>query len=81
MVIGSDIAPKDRQIGYFAEYLNVSVSEFAKKTCSIGDGPAELMIALRYGIYSIGITNTLNKVSLSRVGAKEVISGFRELLQ
>jgi phosphoglycolate phosphatase-like HAD superfamily hydrolase len=80
LIIGSDIASKHNHIEYFAEDVSMSVSEFASKTCSIGDGPTELMIASRFGIYSIGITNTLNEVSLSRVGAKRVVSSFSELL-
>lgn len=81
LIIGSDIAPKHNHIQYFAKFVDMPVLEFAGKTCSIGDGPAELMIASRYGIYGIGITHTLDKVSLSRVGAKKVVSNFTELLQ
>ncbi|MBU0546928.1 MAG: HAD hydrolase-like protein [Patescibacteria group bacterium] len=81
LVVGSDIAPKREHVHYFAKSVDMSVEDFASKTCSVGDGPVELMLALRYGIYSIGITNTMDRNTLIKAGAKEVISDFRELLQ
>ena len=81
MILGSDKTPESKHFHYFAKHLNLPFKEFTRKTFLVSDGPADLNHASKSGIYSIGITNTLNAELLRRAGARETISDLRELLQ
>lgn len=81
MILGSDKAPESEHFHCFARHLNLPLKEFTSKTFLISDGPVDLNNASRSGIYSIGITNTLNADFLRKAGAREIISDLRELIK
>ena len=80
VIAGSEM-PKREHIPYFASRVGLSLEEFAKKAFLVSDGPVNLALASKYGIYPVGITNTLNSQFLSKNGAQKVISNLGELLE
>jgi phosphoglycolate phosphatase-like HAD superfamily hydrolase len=80
LVVGSEL-PKREHIPYLAQSLGLSLEDFASQAFLIGDGWIDMVSGIHYGLYSIGITNTLSPDLLRRAGAKEVISSLREFLE
>ena len=80
-IIGADLMPKKHHIPYIAITSGIPLRKFSKQAFLVGDGPYDLFLAQKYGVYGIGITNTLPPDVLFRVGAKEVISNLRELIK
>jgi len=64
---------KVNHISLFAKYLNIDLKEFCSQAIYIGDGPIDIMLAKRNGIYSIGITNTIGNKLLKELGANKII--------
>lgn len=79
LVLGADILPKQEHISYFANYLGLTLEEFARKAFYLGDSTYDMIFASKYYIHGIGITNTLDGQSLIRAGAKTIIGGWQEL--
>lgn len=71
--------PKREHIPYFAKLVNLPLKEFARRSFLVSDGPVDLTLAQKYGLYSIGITNTLTTELLLAAGAKEIITDLGEL--
>lgn len=79
LMLGREI-PKAKHIPLFAGYLGLSLDQFADKALYIGDEVEDMFLAKRYGLYGIGITNTLNSEMLRKVGAQKIINSLEELI-
>lgn len=79
LVIGSDL-PKREHFKLFAKNLNLPLEDFVKETFLVSDGPVDLTLAARKGIYPIGISTTFKRKYLLKAGAKRVISDLREIV-
>jgi len=71
--------PKREHIPYFARCLDLPLKKFSQQAFLVSDGSVDLALAKKYGVYGIGITNTLTPALLRAAGAKEVITNLREL--
>jgi len=74
LIMGSDRIPKGvEHIEIFAETCNLPLEEFARRAFYLGDGPTDMKIAKRCGIYAYGIQNTVDAKTLIKAGADEII--------
>jgi phosphoglycolate phosphatase-like HAD superfamily hydrolase len=80
LVLGREI-PKVKHICFFAKHLNMGVREFSHQAIYIGDEPMDMILAKRFGIYGIGITNTCSSQLLKKFGAEKIINNFKELIE
>ena len=80
LILGREI-PKVKHISFFAKYLNMSVREFSRQAIYIGDEPIDMILAKRFGIYGIGITNTFSSQLLEKFGAEKIVNNFKELIE
>ncbi len=79
-VLGREVA-KAEHAYLFARYLNMDVREFSRHAIYIGDELMDMILAKKFGIYGIGITNTFSDRMLREFGAKMVINNFEELTE
>lgn len=79
-VLGREIA-KAEHTYLFAKYLNMDVREFSRHAIYVGDEPMDMILAKKFGIYGIGITNTFSDRMLREFGAKRVVANFEELIE
>ncbi len=80
LALGAEKIPKG--VGHFEEfarYCGVSKKEFFKNAFLLSDGPNDMELAKKAGIFAVGITNTVNAEKLKSVGADIVISKAEEL--
>lgn len=63
----------------FAKNTGISLQKFASQAFLASDGPNDMALAKKAGIYAIGITNTVSAEMLESAGANAVISSFSEL--
>jgi len=77
---GSEM-PKREHIPYFASQVDLPLQDFAKQAFLISDGPVDLHLAVRYGVYPVGVAQTLEPSLLLKQGAEEIVSNLGELLQ
>lgn len=70
---------KRHHIRLFADVAGVSLEEFGQRACMISDGPADLFVAKRHGMYCIGLSQTLTAPKLFYFGADKVVSNLPEL--
>ena len=80
LVLGREI-PKAGHIPLFACHLRVTLEEFSSKAVYIGDEPKDMFLAKRFGLYAIGVTNTVSERILKEAGADEVVENFEELMK
>jgi phosphoglycolate phosphatase-like HAD superfamily hydrolase len=79
--LGSDKVLKgDEHIQIFADHFSVEKKDLCSQAVFIGDGTTDMQIALRNGIFGVGITNTISAEVLSGAGAQVIISDIGELL-
>lgn len=82
LVLGSEKFPKGKKhIEIFAKKVGLSFREFTSRTFLVGDGARDMAIAYKYGIYAIGIANTVSATKLYDSGADEVINNLEELIK
>lgn len=79
LIIGSEL-PKKEHFKVFAQRVNLPFEEFVREAFLVSDSPIDLSLAIKNGIYPIGISNTFKKEYLLKAGAKKVISNLRELI-
>lgn len=80
--LGSDEVKKgDRHIELLADHFQLSKSDFCKLALYIGDGPPDMEIGKRNGIFTLGITTTVSAEKLSAAGASAIISDIAEILE
>lgn len=79
--LGSDeIRKGDKHIEMLAGYLSLPTNEFCQQTLYIGDGPPDMELGKRNGIFTLGITTTVSAEKLSASGASAIISNIAEIL-
>ncbi|MDO8435845.1 MAG: HAD hydrolase-like protein [bacterium] len=78
--LGSDkILKGDKHIELFANHFSLTLGEFCQKALLIGDGPADMGLAKRNGIFAVGITNTVSAEKLLVSGASVVIESIDDI--
>lgn len=80
LVLGREL-PKAKHISIFANHLGLSIAKFSFNALYLGDEPIDMILAKRFGIYRIGITNTFDAEMLKKFGAEKVINNFEELIE
>lgn len=81
LVLGSSkILKGPEHIKKFAQSISLSVEEFSKQTFYCGDGPRDMEIAKMFGIYAVGVAQTVNKEKLFESGADEVVDRIGEVI-
>lgn len=79
-VLGGEKIPKGAlHIEEFAEKCGLPAQKFASHAFFVSDGPNDMAIAKKTGIFAIGITNTVSPAKLKSAGADIVISGIEQL--
>lgn len=82
MILGSNEIPKGPEhIKEFTEFTNLPVEEFTKQTFFCGDGALDMEIAKMFGIYAIGIAQTVEKEDLLEAGADIVVDKIGDILK
>lgn len=80
LVLGAEKIPKG--IGHFEEFAGfsgVDAKEFANSAFLLSDGPNDMALAKKSGVFAIGITNTVSAKKLRSGGADLVISKIGKL--
>jgi len=78
LILGKEF-PKTKHIPIFADYLGVNINEFSSNAYLFGDEIGDMVLAERFGLYGIGITNTFSRPVLEKFGARKTITNFKEL--
>lgn len=76
-----EIAKGPQHIHLFAESMGMAVPDFCGQTFLVGDGVADMELAHKMRIYSIGLVGTVSAEELRRAGAEEVIDNLYQLLE
>ena len=81
LAIGSSEIPKGPEhIKKFAQSVSLSVEDFSKQAFYCGDGPRDMEIAKMFGIYAIGIAQTVSKEKLLESGADVVVDKIEKII-
>lgn len=79
--LGSDVVRKgDEHIQMLADHFGFLKAEFCEKSLYVGDGPADMELGKRNGIFTLGITTTVSAEKLTAAGADAIITDIRDLL-
>jgi len=82
LILGSSEIPKGpKHIEKFTELAGLSISEFSKRTFYCGDGARDMEIAKMFGIYAIGVAQTVSKEKLFEAGADVVVDKIGEVIE
>ncbi len=80
-ILGSSEIPKGPEhIKKFSQSIDLSVEEFSKQAFYCGDGPRDMFIAKMFGIYAIGIAQTISKEKLFEAGADVAVDRIGEVI-
>jgi len=80
IALGGDKIPKSQKhIDFFANFCGLAPQKFASQTFLVSDGPNDMALAQKAGIFTIGITNTVSAAELKLAGANIAISNFKKL--
>jgi phosphoglycolate phosphatase-like HAD superfamily hydrolase len=80
LVLGAEKIPKSQKhIDIFANFCGLSLQKFASSAFYASDGPNDMTLAQKAGIYAIGITHTVSDAKLKSAGANLTISNFEKL--
>ncbi len=81
-VLGSELISKGPQhIEKFSQVTNTSIEDFSRKSFYCGDGSSDMEIAKHFGIYAVGIAQTLSKEKLFKAGADVVVDQIRDVVK
>lgn len=81
LVLGAEKIPKGlKHFEEFAKHCGVSPKEFSKNAFLLSDGPNDMALAKKSGIFAIGIANTVSTDKLKSSGADLVVEDAGELL-
>ena len=82
VILGSNEIPKGpKHIEEFAKSVNLPTEEFAKQSFYCGDGVRDMKIAKMFGIYAIGVAQTLSKEKLLEAGADVAVDKIEDVLK
>lgn len=80
LIMGAEKIPKgSKHIELFANFCGLSPQKFASQAFLVSDGPNDMALAQKAGIFAFGITNTVSVKKLKSSGAKLAINNFKEL--
>lgn len=80
LILGGEKIPKGREhFNIFANFCGLNSQKFASQAFLISDGPNDMALSQKAGIFAIGITNTISAAKLKSAGANIVISGANKL--
>ena len=68
-----------RHFEEFAKCRGIPLKEFLKNSFLVSDGPNDMTLAQKAGIFAIGITNTVSADKLKSAGADLVVSDIGKL--
>lgn len=81
LVLGAEKIPKGQlHFNELAKKCGVLTQIFASQAFLASDGPNDMALAKKAGIFAIGITNTVSETKLKSAGADLVISNIGELI-
>ncbi len=81
LVLGSSQKEKGPwHIEEFTRSAKISIAEFSKQAFYCGDGPRDMSIAKIFGIYAIGVAQTVSKQKLLESSADVVVDKIREVI-
>ena len=82
VILGSNkITKGPEHIKGFAKFVNLPTEEFARRSFYCGDGIRDMEIAKMFGIYAIGIAQTMEKGNLLEAGADVVVDKIGDVLK
>lgn len=80
LVLGAEKILKGlKHFNQFANFCGLNPQKFASQAFLISDGPNDMALAQKAGIFTIGVTNTVSTEKLKSAGADLVIKNFNEL--
>ncbi len=80
-ILGSSEIPKGPgHIKKFAQSAGLTIEKFSKQAFYCGDGPRDMEIAKMFGIYAIGIAQTVSKDKLFKAGADVAVDMIEEVI-
>lgn len=81
-MMGGYIIPKGpKHIEKFAELAGLSVEEFSSRSFYCGDGARDMEIAKMFGIYAVGVAQTVGKEKLLEAGADVAVDRIGEVIE
>ena len=81
MMGGYEIPKGPKHIEKFAKLAGLSVSEFSRQSFYCGDGARDMEIAKMFGIYAIGVAQTVSKEKLLEAGADVAVDRIGEMIE
>lgn len=82
LILGSSEIPKGPEhIKEFAKSVGLTVEEFSKLSFYCGDGPHDMEIAKMFGIYAVGVKQTVSREKLFEAGADVVVDKIEEITE
>jgi len=81
LILGSsEILKGPGHIKRFVQLVGLPIEEFSKQAFYCGDGPRDMEIAKEFGIYAIGVAQTVSKEKLLEAGADVVVNSIVEVM-
>lgn len=81
IVQGAEKIPKgQKHIELFAKFCGLATQNFASQAFLISDGPNDMALAKKTGIFAIGITNTVSAKMLKSAGANAIINYLQKII-
>ena len=65
----------------FAKLAALSLEEFSQRSFCCGDGVRDMEIAGMFGIYAIGVAQTVGKKELLKAGADVAVDRIEEVIE
>lgn len=82
VILGSNkIIKGPKHIEEFAKFVNLPTEEFARQVFYCGDSVRDMEIAKMFGIYAIGVAQTVEKEYLLEAGADIVVDKIGDVLK
>ena len=81
-MMGGCVIPKGpKHIEKFAKLAGLPVKEFSSRSFYCGDGARDMEIAKMFGIYAIGVAQTVGREKLLEAGADAVVDRIGEVVE
>lgn len=82
LILGSsEILKGPKHIDKFAELAGMSIKEFSSQAFYCGDGGRDMEIAKMFGIYAVGVAQTVSKKKLLEAGADVAVDRIGEVIE
>lgn len=81
LTLGAEKIPKGiEHFKEFAKFSGISAKEFAKNAFLLSDGPNDMALSQKTGIFAVGITNTVSAEKLKSSGADIIVKSTKKLI-